>query len=119
MPQSRYVNTRNLPLHKYGAGPFCKFSVPPNAYGKTGVYAVLFDGVAKYVGECEDLGRRFNMGYGNISPRNCFEGGQQTNCRINHHVLMEGKKGSSAELFFHETEDRFRLESTLIRKLNP
>lgn len=27
-PQGRYKNDRNLPLNKYGVGPFCKFRIP-------------------------------------------------------------------------------------------
>ena len=27
LPQERYANARRLPLNKYGAGPFCKFSI--------------------------------------------------------------------------------------------
>jgi hypothetical protein len=33
----------------------------------------------EYVGECRDLVKRFNSGYGQISPRNCFVGGRRTN----------------------------------------
>jgi hypothetical protein len=25
LPQSRYDNVKGIPLHKYGAGPFCEF----------------------------------------------------------------------------------------------
>jgi hypothetical protein len=28
LPPSRYDNVRGVPLHKYGAGPFCEFRVP-------------------------------------------------------------------------------------------
>ena len=28
MPQDRYLNARNVPLNTYGAGPFCKFTIP-------------------------------------------------------------------------------------------
>jgi hypothetical protein len=35
------------------------------------------------VGECANLSARFNTGYGNISPKNCFKGVQETNCRLN------------------------------------
>lgn len=118
-PQSRYRNRSNLSLHRYGRGPFCKFTVPSRFYGKRGVYVLFVDGKARYVGECEDLGSRFNTGYGNISPRNCFEGGQQTNCRINSLILKASKKASRIHLFFHESEDRFRLERLLITKLHP
>ena len=74
-PQPRYSNPRGLELHQYGRGPFCVFSIAPGWEGKSGVYVFLVDGVPEYVGECEDLGKRMNLGYGNISPRNCYRGG--------------------------------------------
>jgi hypothetical protein len=119
MPQSRYKNSTNIPLHEYGYGPFCRFKIPNKYNGKMGVYITLVDSDIKYVGECEDLGTRFNMGYGNISPRNCYVGGQPTNCRINSLILEMYKRGSQIELLFYETRDRFNIERTLINELNP
>jgi hypothetical protein len=118
-PQSRYSNPRRLELHQYGGGPFCAFSIAPGWEGKSGVYVFLTDGVSKYVGECEDLEMRMNLGYGNISPRNCFRGGQQTNCRINSLILEAGRRGAEIRLLFCESDDRHRLEANLIQKLNP
>lgn len=40
MPQGRYANARGLPLNSYGAGPFCKFTVPAG-YRKSGVYLLV------------------------------------------------------------------------------
>ncbi|MGE5552075.1 MAG: GIY-YIG nuclease family protein, partial [Bacteroidota bacterium] len=72
-----------------------------------------------YVGECEDLAVRYNTGYGQISPRNCYEGGQPTNCRINAAILREVKAGRHVRLFWRETGDRFNLESHLIERFDP
>ena len=36
LPQSKYVNARQLPLNRYGAGPFCKFKIP-NRFALSGV----------------------------------------------------------------------------------
>ena len=33
---------------------------------------------------------RYNNGYGRISPRNCFQGGQSTNCRVNNLIFPTG-----------------------------
>ena len=112
MPQHRYDNIRNLPLNNYGKGPFCKFKVP-NDYNFCGVYVIFVDGSPKYVGECQNLSNRFNMGYGNISTRNCFVGGQETNCRINNLIFQETKKGSFVVLWFHQTEDHKAIELNL------
>jgi hypothetical protein len=118
MPQSKFHNLANLPLHPYGNGPFCRFRIP-NVIHKTGVYVVLVDEIPKYAGECEDLSKRWNTGYGNISPRNCFRKGQETNCRINNLLLTTFKSGSRIELMFHETDNRFEVENDLIVKLEP
>jgi len=118
-PQSTYENTKNLSLNVYGQGPFCRFKIPDGNNGKAGVYILLLNGKVVYVGECGDLGSRYNSGYGNISPRNCFEGGQSTNCRINSLILKAHKQSYIIELLFLESQDRFNLENQLITKLKP
>lgn len=117
-PQKRYRKAATAPLHKYGHGTFCKFriSVP---MGLVGVYTLIVDGAVYYVGECVDLGKRFNMGYGNISPRNCYEGGQMTNCRINQHILNVSKVGGRVNLYFHPTAQRKAVEDQLIAHYSP
>src|SRR5437016_4919181 len=72
MPQERYRNRRNLPLNRYGEGPFCKFTIGNRFQAVSGVYVLTVNGEVRYVGECASLSARFNSGYGNISPRNCF-----------------------------------------------
>ena len=114
-PQDRYENPSNLKLHKYGGGPFCKFKIPRNLE-VSGVYVLVVDGEVRYVGECENFSKRFNMGYGNISPRNCFEKGQETNCRINSRIFECASSGAKLTLWFHATNDYKRLEAEL-RKL--
>jgi hypothetical protein len=116
-PQDAYANVDELPLHEYGAGPFCHFQIPK--IHAQGVYLIRVNTVITYVGECEDLSNRFNAGYGNISPRNCFVGGQPTNCRLNHNIYKRAKNNDEIVLYFHETENRFQVESELIDKLNP
>lgn len=119
MPQRGYKNSRNLPLHEYGQGPFCRYRIPNELNLKVGVYAILVDGQSRYVGETDNLGHRFNAGYGNTSPRNCFQGGQSTNCRVNNLILNAYKEGSSIWLLFHETADRFSIEATVLAALRP
>lgn len=43
MPQSRYRNARGLPLNRYGAGPFCRFSIARAIVGR-GVYVLTLAG---------------------------------------------------------------------------
>lgn len=116
--RARYRNTRRLMPNAYGNGPFCKFSIPSNLQNP-GVYALTADEEVIYVGECVNLTLRFNSGYGNISPRNCYAGGQLTNCRINHSIYAAAETRHQIDLWFLETRDRNAIESELIQALRP
>lgn len=117
-PQGDYENEKGLPLNRYGTGSFCRFRVPGDIH-RAGVYLIVADGRLAYVGECDDFSRRFNTGYGQISPRNCFAGGQETNCRVNQLILRCAESGSDVHVYFVESEDRFALERACIRVLEP
>jgi hypothetical protein len=112
MPQERYNNARNLPLNKYGIGPFCKFRIP-SRFQVSGVYVLTSDGVPQYVGECANLSARFNAGYGNISPKNCFKGGQETNCRLNNLLYVAFLASQRISLCFFQTRDYKTVELAL------
>lgn len=105
--------------NRYADGPFGQFnlaSAPPVA----GVYAIFIDDELQYIGECEDLYRRFGpTGYGQISPRNCHHDGQSTNCKLNSRVLAAAKNGRITNVWFHHTDDRKAIEARLISALNP
>ncbi len=117
-PQSRYSNERELPFHRYGVGPFCRFRVPKNI-AVAGVYFLTRNDTITYVGECQNLSKRFNDGYGQISPRNCFEGGQPTNCRINHQILQDVNVDHRIKLWFHQTGNHKQLEKKIKDQLQP
>ena len=119
MPQQFYAEANESYVHRHGWGPFCKFSISRDWEGLTGVYIYLVDDEPKYVGEAKDFRKRVNRGYGNISPKNCFKGGQRTNCRINHNIFEAIRNGKQIELYFHKTDDRKRLERELIQKIEP
>jgi hypothetical protein len=114
----RYSKKDQKDLHKHGEGPFCKFKIS-NEYKKNGSYIITIDDEIKYIGECQNLSKRYNMGYGNISPRNCFKGGQLTNCRINNKIYKEITNNKIINLFFRATNDRHNLESFLIERFDP
>ena len=118
MPQDRFDNPGSIPLHKYGNGPFCRFKIQ-NSLNYPGVYALMDTERLLYIGECIDLSSRYNMGYGNISPRNCFEGGQPTNCRINNLILLAKSEGSTISLWFLPTSNNKGIESQLRTSLRP
>ena len=117
-PQARYMKSATTPLHKHGHDTFCRFRIAIPS-GLMGVYALMKDVAVCYIGECEDLGKRFNMGYGNISPKNCYQGGQPTNCKINHRVLEVSKAGGRIDLYFHQTSQRKAVEKLLIVRCSP
>jgi len=117
MPQDRYENVRNLPLSKYGGGPFCKFRIP-NRLQSSGVYVLTANGAPLYFGECANLSARFNIGYGNISPKNCFKGGQETNCRLNNLVCLAAAGAKKVTLWFLPTPEYKSIEIALRLRLN-
>jgi len=57
------------------------------------------------------------MGYGTISPRNCFEGGQKTNCKMNKVVLEIYKNGQKIDIYFYETKDYKAIEKELLESI--
>jgi hypothetical protein len=118
LPQGKYRNPRGQPLHTHGHGPFCRFRIPP-ALAREGIYVVTVNGGIAYVEKCQNLAERFNAGYGVIHPRNCFRGGQTTNCRINALILQRTKEAARIELWFHASSDCDKTERQLISALGP
>jgi hypothetical protein len=117
-PQARYERADLVRLHADGAGTFCRFRIgAPN--GLAGVYALVVDGSVRYIGECADLRQRFNAGYGTISPKNCYVGGQPTNCRINRRVLEVAQESGRVDLYFHPTPERKAVERQLVARYSP
>ena len=121
-PQDRYDNKRGDPLNRHGSGSFCRFRISQAPHDE-GVYAITINGETNYVGECVDLAQRFSTGgYGGISPKNCFRGGQATNCKINKKILNHAKAGDKIDLWFLTTEpgnSRKIIEFELIQSVNP
>lgn len=123
MPQVRYADAATTPLHAYGAGPFCRFRVGRDLRGP-GLYVLTIGYDPVYAGECVDLRQRWGPnGYGGISPRNCFRGGQPTNCRVNTAILVAAKEGREINLWFcpwdGDTANRRLAETDLIQSLRP
>lgn len=114
-PQDAYDNKNNLPFLYHGSGAFCRFSIQAGAL--PGVYLWVTNGEIIYIGETENLQRRFNTGYGIIAPRNCFAGGQSTNCKMNKVVLTLFEQGQVIDLYFYETKNYKQVELDLLRKI--
>jgi hypothetical protein len=91
----------------------------PNHIAASGVYVLTINDEVQYAGECANFAARFNAGYGNISPRNCFEKGQETNCRLNNLVYSTITAGETVTLCFFQTADYKRVEAELRSILRP
>lgn len=122
-PQKRYSNPKNLGYNRYcnEETEFTTFKIEGLPSSK-GVYIWLIEGEEdlSYIGECVDFRKRFSpTGYGRISPRNCFIGGQSTNCKMNQEVLKKWKEGKVFHLYILETEKHKEIEEVLIRECHP
>ena len=118
-PHLRYENRGGLPLNRHGDGPFCRFSVS-GLPERPGVYAVTVAGGLVYVGIANDLRERWSArGYARIHPRNCFRGGQSTNCKVNHAILTAARGGRPIRLWVHRTASPRSVEERLIRIFEP
>lgn len=114
-PQNRYDNKKGLPLLKYGSGTFCRFRI--EAENRSGVYLWVCDNEIIYIGEAVSLRDRFNTGYGNISPRNCFIGGQSTNCKMNKVILEYFEQRKRISLYFYPTAEHKLVEKELLDQI--
>ena len=120
MPQKNYAKADEKPLNRHGHGPFCRFSMP-DLPACPGLYAVTVDRRLAYVGiATKSLRQRWgSSGYAEIQPVNCYRGGQSTNCKINHAILLAVREGKIVELWIRRASDPRSLEVRLIRELDP
>lgn len=118
LPHLQYSHAATAILHRYGAGPFCRFRVPSHLTHE-GVYLITLGLQVLYAGKCDNLAVRFNMGYGQISPRNCYQGGQNTNCKVNNLILTDIEQGKRLDLWFYATSNPLSVERRLIAGLKP
>ena len=113
------IQTR--PLNTYGSGPFCKFRINDHLDEK-GLYCFVVDKKIKYIGQTTGTFRqRINAGYGNISPYNCYVGGQRTNCHVNSLINDALKNKKEVLVGFYVMSDDVaikKLEKELIKENN-
>lgn len=117
-PQLRFNNIKHYP---YLTGVdsstgFCRFK--PDLPKGPGVYLWVVDGDIIYIGEAVDLRSRFNSGYGNISPRNCFKGGQSTNVKMNRVALKLYQEGKTIDIYILQTNKHKEVELYLLNRIN-
>lgn len=115
MPQAKFDNIDNLPLHKYGHGPFVKFRI--KGHTKTaGVYAIVVDREVKYIGATHMLAWRINQGLGSISPKNCFFEEYHGKCRTNNLIYQAFAAGSQVSLWLYATRNHNETKAQLLSK---
>lgn len=107
-PQERYTKRDSVQLNNHGAGPFCEFRLRGLPHS-SGVYVYLLRGEPVYVGQPVDLDARF-YAYRRISPKNCYRGGRETNCRMNTLIYNTYASGESIDVYVHVTQHYARLE---------
>lgn len=100
-PHLRYPKREKSRLVPGGDGPFCQFPCPGDLTD-AGVYAICVGDSVTFLGATMNgLTQRFGSeGYGRIHPRNCFAGGQPTNVRVNHAILVEAQAGHKISVWF-------------------
>ncbi|MBE7519574.1 MAG: hypothetical protein HS107_10070 [Thermoflexaceae bacterium] len=117
-PGTGFANAESTQRPPYGFGPFCRFKVP-SAPASAGVYAFVVDEVLVYAGISANRRHRLNQEYGRISPRNCFEGGPRTTCRVNSLLCRAAMAGIWITLLLKQTPGPRELERVLITSLRP
>lgn len=119
-PQAVSFKKDQKPLHRFGHGKFCKFSLDSSQYyGAMGVYAIFDETYLLYIGSTENLAKRINFDYGLITAKDCYLSSPETNCKINSLILHKYQNEEKVFLFFLETEDYNVIEYKLLKTLNP
>ena len=108
-------------LNNFGDKTYSKFWIDDkNILDKKGLYLFCVNNDIMYIGKCVDnFKNRIDIGYGNISPRNCFLGGQSTNCRINYFITLVKNNIELYILTMENIEEINKLEKILIKKYKP
>lgn len=92
----------------WARGPFGRIEPEFALPDRPGVYALVSDGVVRYVGASEDLERTFGPrhGLGHISRRDCTNRRQEEPCRLNRLITADAVAGRIVDLYLLELERR-------------
>lgn len=117
-PQKRYNNIKHYAYldNVDDDTVFCKFK--PDLPCVKGVYLWVVNDEIIYIGESVNIKSRFNDGYGNISPRNCYVGGQSTNVRMNKVALLYNRDKNPIDIYYCITDEHKKFEILLLNKIN-
>ena len=94
----------NRRLNNYGGELFCEFRLDSrneHVFDK-GLYCFIVNEELKYIGKTDSsFGERINRGYGQISPRSCYQNGNLTDCHINNCINKEITAGNEVLVGFY------------------
>jgi len=118
-PQDRYSKSEQRGLHPHGGGPFCQFEVDFRTYEDVeGVFLITVNNSIKYVGRSSNIGK-YIYDISNISPSACYEGGQQTVCRINTKILHAAREGREVSVWATESNNSDQIKQGLLERFTP
>jgi hypothetical protein len=108
-------------LNPHGDRTFSTFSIKDKAVlNLRGLYAYSVHESLKYIGRCRDsYKQRINLGYGRISPKNCYIDGQSTNCHLNHLIHNHADQVRFWVCPLEDTSEIERAEKELIGSYKP
>lgn len=97
---------------------FCRINIAKE-YQTCGVYIWLEEDEIIYIGKTVNFSKRVNEGYGRISPRNCYTGGQSTNCKMNHEIYKIFQRKGNVKLYIIplNKSEYSKVEKELIEKI--
>ncbi len=119
-----YSKKDSVELNSYGNSLFAKFKIENNALTRqVGLYAFFKNDELLYIGRTHaSFHERLSTGYGNISPKNCYIGGQSTNCKMNSYINKSMSDGESITYYVYPMvgiESINNLEARMIMELDP
>lgn len=94
----------------WALGPFGRIAPERPLPDSAGVFALVQDGVVRYVGSSGDLERTFSSrGIGQISRREAQQSRNEERCRLNRLIVAEARKGRPVDLYVMPVESAGRL----------
>jgi len=124
---SEYLGTREF--HQYGNQDFCIIETVDDLPEGSFVYVLRDKNDVLYIGQSDNLKRRWGQNYKKISPSDPFKDphdprkhGKQTNCKVNANILKHYQAGKHVFLYAHAIEGkskRLKLERELTLAKNP
>lgn len=90
----------------WALGPFSRIEPEFEIPSAPGVFAMVTDGVARYVGHSQNLEQTFGQrrGIGHISRRDAQRADREERCRLNRLVTAETRAGRTVDVYLLELE---------------